>query len=294
MKLRCAIWLALVAGSTASQAAVELEEYRPVDRDSIRAESLSEIGRMVLDISGGVFGSNQYVLAYAATHPELARLIKEAAYARIELDMLFGTNDASAGAAIFIASVGDDAVWHAIVQSHGLRRDGLAMRLGREIYFQSGDLPENRPDRIMHEMVHVRLGDFYPSIPHALDEGLASYLGWTFAARYQSGKNLSLVRRHPPLQEKDLYTLEELLTLRDYPRGKSRIHALYRQSELLIEQLVERGGMSGLKKIMNELAANPSDPVATFRASSGMNGDEEQAIMDAIKVKVLAGSTGQW
>jgi len=282
--------LLFVMISLSCHAGVELEHYEPVERDAIDSTSLSEIGRLVLEKSTGVFGSNGFVIAHAASLPELARLIKEASYARIELDQLFGASGTPDATPIFIASVSNPRIWDEIIKTHGLRRDGLAMRLGREIYFESGELPENRPDRVMHEMVHVRTGDFFSRIPHAMDEGLASYLGWTFAAQYQAGKNLALVRKHQPLDAAHLYSLDELLTMRDYPRGPTRIRAFYRQSELLVEQLVERKGISGLRKIMDELELHPADPVVAFRRVSGIDPEEELAMMQSIKEEVMTGS----
>jgi len=137
----------------------------------------------------------------------------------------------------FVFVIDQEADWDRILQAAGNRVEGAALHIGREIYLRRSAEGSTPWIDIPHELVHFRLWQTHGGrLPLWLEEGLAQYMGWELARRYQLARGLELERELPALAPEHLLPWEEMMQWSAYPAGPAALMAFYRQSEELVAQ----------------------------------------------------------
>jgi len=230
--------------------------YDVVPIDDISRDAYSSIGRRVLkNAEHWIAGRSEHFYALASSIRSVSSAIEEAEFAWTWLDTWLGSsNQLSARSLIVI--IDDPGLWKNLVKKHGLRHDSLALQIRQELYFKDDPEQSSRPDRIAHEVVHLRLNrDGRSSIPLWLEEGLANYAGWRCAVEYNRSKGITLYRNLPALSESRILPLASLLAQDEYPSDPETAKAFYRQSEEWVAALVEAYGTTAVASL-TELAGN--------------------------------------
>ncbi len=123
------------------------------------------------------------------------------------------------------------------------RVDAFAMQTGDEIRLYPGHDPLKLAFRLGHELTHWLVCKRHPARPPLwLDEGLAQQGGSAAAEVRARTLKQDLARPLPEQLAGNLFTLEELTGLRDYPRRAARSAAFYWQAEALANALRRRLG----------------------------------------------------
>lgn len=259
--------------------------------DAIPADRLSPVGRdFMARAKGVVCVSTEHVIACAATEAEASAAAAEAELARTWLLRLF-PDPAPPAEPVLLMKVSDAELWRKLTLRHRLRDDGLALQLGRELYVKDDESQAKRPDRIFHEMVHIRLREvFGERLPLWAEEGLASHYGWIMAVEMLERQDVVLERVRPEAREEDLLSVADLLKVRDYPRDEQRARAFYRQSEALVATLVESLGRDGLRRLLAELALSDTSEqaMASFQRACGLVPGGEVAIIAGMRERFFA------
>jgi hypothetical protein len=123
------------------------------------------------------------------------------------------------------------------------RSEAAAVQEGDEIRVQAGDDPLKLAFRIGHELSHWLACKRHPVRPPLwLDEGLAQLVAADAAATCARTCKQSLARPRPPRLDQNLFGLEELAALAEYPRSADRSAAFYWQAEALVGGIRKRLG----------------------------------------------------
>jgi len=263
--------------------------YQLVSPDDVELSGLSAIGREVLRRPDKwMIGQTQHFYVFAKSLRDLTDMIGQAEHAYRRAGQWFQLENLQTNRAYLVA-VAENREWRRLIRSHGIRQDGLAMHIGRELYLKDDPEQQKRADRIAHEVIHLRLADFYgENVPLWLDEGLAGHYGWLCAVEYQGQRDVLLYRNHPALAEDDIMTLENLLKLTHYPRTEKKARAFYRQAEELVGVLAGRMLPREMHDFMNAICMNDADPLARFRdAIRALNYDEATLIQE-MRARCLA------
>jgi hypothetical protein len=262
-------------------------------RDQVSLESVSMIGRQVFkEQTGMLIGRSAHFLVMAESWHDVARMTEEAEFAWRWVEKRLGLESTNVSPAWLVA-IKSDALWRRITRRHGLRPDGLAMQFHRELYLKDDANQKVRPDRIAHEVIHVRLSNAFPDgLPLWLDEGLAGHWGWLCAAEFQGGLGVALYRNQPALEEQDLMSLRDLLATRRYPFDPRRNRAFYRQSEELVAVLTDRLDAMRFAGFVAGMAGPPGeDPEIQFRNAGGLADSEMLAIISDMRQRCLSPRT---
>lgn len=280
---------ALLAGSLL--AGPPRASFEIIDRDAIPLEGLSSVGRQLIRQSGNYsFARSKRFIARAAGSSDLQTLLDEAEYAYAYQLKILPEPEPPAEPALLVV-IRDGEQWQSMTRRHRLREDGLALQVGRELYFKDDASQQRRPDRVFHEMMHLRLREvFGERVPLWLEEGLAGHFGWLSAVEFQGLKDVVIARTQPAASEVDLLSLEDLLTMKRYPRDVERTRAFYRQSEALVSVLAERLGRDGLRRMVVAMSTDgeAEDPLTLFRKACGLEPGGEIAIIAAMRERFFA------
>jgi hypothetical protein len=272
-------------------ALLEVRALELIDRKSIDRSSISSLGRQLLkEDKEALVGRSANFILVAPTKKEIRTMADEAEFARDYMYKLFpGPDHPVDPALLFLVNRGD--LWKKAVNRHKLREDGLAMQLGRELYFKDDSTQRQRPDRIAHEMVHLRLAELHPQrVPLWLEEGLAGYYGWLCSVSYHGRNDVALMRSQPPLDEASLLSLDDLLAVKSYPADAERARTFYRQSEDLVGALaliLEREQIPVFVSAM----ANPLEgetPRELFRRAAGLDNESEVKVIAEMRQRCLS------
>ena len=251
-------WLAILAWLTIAPVTGLGEEayqlaYEVISNREIRLESPSPIARRVLKKSEGlVAGRSAHFFALAPTIRSLSAAIEEAEFAWMWLDEWLGSTPDTTNRSL-LAIVDDPKLWQSLADRHGLRHDSLAMQIQRELYLKDDLGQAARPDRIAHEVVHLRLtssGD--SSLPLWLEEGFANYAGWRCAVAINRTRDITLYRNVPALDESRILPLSALMSITAYPSDPEDAKAFYRQSEEWVAALVETHGSEAIRTLIEK------------------------------------------
>lgn len=123
------------------------------------------------------------------------------------------------------------------------RVEAYARQSGDNIHVQPGQDPLKLTFRLGHELSHwLTLKTLGQRPPLWLDEGLANWLGAEAAATRARTLRQELKRPIPAGMEKHLFTLDELTSLKGYPRKPLALGAFYWQAEALARAIHRRLG----------------------------------------------------
>lgn len=123
------------------------------------------------------------------------------------------------------------------------RAEASALQQGDEILLRAGEDPLKLAFRLGHELAHWLTQRRHPARPPLwLDEGLAQRVGAAAAEACARTRKQTAERPRPPRLDRNLFTLDELVALRTYPRSESRSAAFYWQAEALAAALHRRLG----------------------------------------------------
>jgi len=140
------------------------------------------------------------------------------------------------------------------------RAEAFAIQEGDTLRVRLAENPLKLAFRMAHEFSHWLVFKQYGARPPLwLDEGLANEVGAAAAAVLARTQSQKLERPRPSGLGQTAYTLEELTTLREYPRSEARIAAFYWQAEALVHALRKRLGNHQFKVYL-ELLASPDAP----------------------------------
>ncbi|HMP89439.1 MAG TPA: hypothetical protein PJ991_04520 [Kiritimatiellia bacterium] len=292
---RSVVWIELVLvilagqGLVAASAADPRLTYELVGPTPEEISRLSEIGRDVLRRADKWHvGRSDNFYVFAGTPSELTSMIGQAelAHRRIGQALMLETRSTNRA---YVISVTNNRQWRRLVGRYGVRRDGLAMHIGRELYMKDDKDQARRPDRVAHEVIHLRLSDaFSGHIPLWLDEGLAEYYGWLFAVEYHSRRDVLLFRNFPPLEERDLIPSGKFFVMNEYPLSEKNVKAFYRQADEMIGILSGHflpGDWKTFLSIMTDASIAVADRLP--RALSAMS-LEMEAVLKEWKSRCLA------
>jgi len=268
----------------AGQAPEPRPSYALIQRGDVPVSNYSALGREAIrrQPSGALIGRSDHFIAFAENLRDLSVLLEEAEFSHQYIGAKLGLS-ASTSTPALLMPVTDDKIWRRWTRTYGLRPDGLAMQIGRELYFKDDPAQKKRPDRIAHEVVHLRLSEaFGEDMPLWLEEGLAGYYGWLCAVAYSGRRDVVLVRNQPGLEEKLLYGLEDLLNMRRYPRGGEQARAFYRQSEELVGVLADRLGAPGMPRFVHAMCGGETSRIR-FREAAGLDEQSEIDVIEAMR-----------
>jgi hypothetical protein len=232
------------------------ETYTLLHASRFDTASLSDIGRQVFALEqDSLFARSEHFYLLAPDRETLDTMAAEAEFAYERIRRIFrGEYDAEPA---LLAMMRSSSTWDALASEHGLREDGLAVQTGRELYFKDDDAMQARPDRLFHEIVHLRLRELHgEALPLWLEEGLANHYGWRHAVDYNRLRGIELTREFPMLDERELFNLQDLLELRDYPESPARARIFYRQAEAMVRLLDERFSRSKMTRFLEMMRHN--------------------------------------
>ncbi|MGA1193347.1 MAG: hypothetical protein ACO3ZG_03075 [Kiritimatiellia bacterium] len=262
-------WLSLLAGASG-------ETYTLLHASRFDTGTLSDIGRQVFALEpDSLFARNEHFYLLAPDRETLDAMAAESTFAYEGIRRIFrGEYDAEPA---LLAMIRNSSTWDALASEHGLREDGLAVQTGRELYFKDDDAMRVRPDRIFHEIVHLRLRELHgEALPLWLDEGLANHYGWFHAVEYNRLRGIELTREFPALEEQELFTLQDVLAMRDYPESPARAKIFYRQAEVMVRLLDERFSRGEMERF-----------VESFRQGSVLDKELEAVMMEKLREESL-------
>jgi hypothetical protein len=254
-----------------------------IEPEAIDRAGLSAIGRDVLRSSADwTVGRSDHFLVFAGSLREVSDTVAQLEFARTCGAARLGLDTDRTDPAL-VALVRDDRTWYRLMRGFGLRRDSLAMQVGRELFLKEDAAQARRPDRIAHEVMHLLLSDsFGRSIPLWLDEGVAGHYGWLCAGEFAIGREAVLVRNQPALLPDQVLSLDALLNLRRYPDDEEAARAFYRQAEDLVATLADRLGDAGMVRFVHAVCGHVGDRREGFRLAAGLDDtgwDEVEAEM---------------
>ena len=257
-------WLSLLPGASG-------EAYTLLHASRFDTGTLSDIGRQVFVLEpDSLFARNEHFYLLAPDRETLDAMAAESTFACESIRRIFrGEYDAEPA---LLAMIRNSSTWDALASEHGLREDGLAVQTGRELYFKDDDAMRVRPDRIFHEIVHLRLRELHgEALPLWLDEGLANHYGWFHAVEYNRLRGIELTREFPALEEQELFTLQDVLAMRDYPESPARAKIFYRQAEVMVRLMNERFSRGEMERF-----------VESFRQGSVLDKELEAVMMEKL------------
>ena len=150
--------------------------------------------------------------------------------------------------------VRDSRLWDHIVKTAGLRVEVRSLQVGRLVVARDdGEIPALL-EGVAHEFVHMEVRARGP-VPLWFEEGLAGFLGWTYASEEAHALlGASLRRQLDPIDRKMLMDAKKIFKMKAYPKGVDENNAFYRQVEELVRYLDERIGRDQLLGVMRRLA----------------------------------------
>jgi hypothetical protein len=228
--------------------------YRVRQLDELSDKRLSVLGQQVLkaDAERWHYGESMHFIGYACSNLDLDQLMRQAEFAHGEIGAYLNLKPATEKLHIFLLE--NDRLWSASMKKLGMRPDGLACQIDRELYLKYDYDQNRRPDRVAHEVIHARLRAAYgKEIPLWLDEGLASYYGWRISRQYARRRGAALTRVVPAVPERKLMLMDPLTGLRTYPPDPESAQAFYRQSEELFIAVHEKIGDGDVPRLVNAL-----------------------------------------
>ncbi len=112
--------------------------------------------------------------------------------------------------------------------------------------------------RIAHELTHWLVFRQHATRPPLwLDEGLAQRIAALAADTYARTQAQKLERPVPDQLGQHLLTLDELIQVQTYPKGKARSAAFYWQAEALVNAIHGRLGLAEFKVYLGLLCSPP-------------------------------------
>ncbi len=259
---------------------------RPFDVKPWRAledRNVSRLGRAVM--RGGthawIHAESETFTYHAATRERLESVAREAEWTYAEVSERLGLSPASERGHLFV--VEDEGDWTRVMRAAGRRADGVALHVGREIFILR-DGPGGRTFvDIPHEMVHYRLWQQYGrDLPLWLEEGLAEYLGWQVAIRYQRTRQLHLYRERSPVEEQTWIPWTTLFEMERYPADPRRTAAFYRQSGGLVGAIAEKIGEKNLGPLVQTIV----EKGYTLKDALAIEFDLEESVVDDMLKRV--------
>jgi hypothetical protein len=253
--------------------------YEVISNRAIRLESPSPIARRVLKNSDGLAaGRSAHFYALAPTIRSLSAAIEEAEFAWTWLDKWLEPAPVSNHRSL-LAIVDDPKLWQSLVDRHGLRHDSLAMQIQQELYLKDDEGQAARPDRIAHEVVHLRLTSSGESpLPLWLEEGFANYAGWRCAVAINHARGITLYRNLPALDESRILPLSSLMALTAYPADPEDAKVFYRQSEEWVAALVEVRGPEVMRTLVEKARSFKIDQPDGLREALAMEKPELESL----------------
>ena len=290
MRGRGRILAVLVAGWAAAAAAEGPRlPFTLVEPESLALEARSAIAREVLrKTRGRTIGHSDHFLVVAGSLREVADTVRELEFARSYAADRLGLDTDRTDPALVVV-VGDDRLWNRLMRGFGLRRDSLAMQVGRELYLKDDPEQKQRPDRIAHEVIHLLLADtFGARTPLWLDEGLAGHYGWLCATEFAIGQATVLYRNQPGFPGERMFPLDALLNMRRYPDDEDTARVFYRQADELTGVLADRLGEEGMRRFVHTVGGTDGDPLAVFRAAARLDDAGMAEVEEAMRRRTAA------
>lgn len=263
--------------------------YELIAASSINRSSASALGVFLLERATNVVAArSDHFIMIGPSRKDVAAAAEEAGMAYDRIRRVF-PGDTGEQDPAWLVFVHDEALWAEMVRTHRLREDGLALQAGRELYFNHRST--NRPDRVFHEMVHLRLREVFgpDALPLWMEEGLAAHYGWRHAIEFHHRKGYVLRRDFPSMPADQFYALPELMDCADYPDDPLRARIFYRQTEVLVGLLAERMGRDGLAALATAMSVPGKDtpPIERFRRASGLDAAQEDAMVDEVRNRMM-------
>ncbi len=140
------------------------------------------------------------------------------------------------------------------------RAEPLATQRDDEILLHPGRDPLKLAFRLGHELSHWLAYQQFPVRPPLwLDEGLANGIGAAAAEACARSLRQTVARPPPPRLDHHLFSLEELIALRNYPSSPAETGAFYWQAEALVSALRHKLGPEEFRSYLATLSS-PSPP----------------------------------
>lgn len=235
--------LVLAAATPAQEVPPERDSYRIVTWSSLTDTNFSPLVQLVREAEGTRWrhAESPLVIAHASSLAELAAIMDEAHYAWRAVGKRLSLPPTEVRARLVY--VYESATWEQLGTQQGIRPDGLALQVGRDILLKVDPTQAERMDRVAHELVHFRLREAYGDrLPLWLEEGLATLMGVAIARDFHNSHGLRLAGAWPATQVEALLTPDELLELPTYPASPGAAQAMGRQAAELVTLLSERVG----------------------------------------------------
>lgn len=282
----------LMAVPLVSNGAERWMPYRVVTPDELDLSRLSEIGRdMLKNPDDWLIGRSEHFLVFGKSRPHVSAAVDEAENVLIQASEWLGLAYASAEPPLLVF-IQDERQWEKLVRLHGVRHDGLALQVDREMYFKDDPELRKRPDRVAHEVMHFLVAVNFPSgLPLWLEEGLAIHYGWQSAVRMNQQRGLAIYRELPPLDDERMLDLESLAGLKRYPIGVEEARAFFIQSEELVAVLAGRLGPEGMANLVRELGVRDGGSIEQIREAAGLDEEGLSAVEDEARRRCLESRT---
>jgi hypothetical protein len=208
--------------------------YAWLERDP--ASEISPLGRQVLDDFPGSWRhlAGKHVLVHARNKNELVRAARLADFAYAEVGRRLELPDAPGKVHIYLLD--RPAAWSNLLARSGLRPDGRALQLERDVFVLQTRSELDDDLQLAHEMVHLRLWPAYQRrVPLWLEEGLAGHLSWELVRGFHGEAREVIVRR--AASRVDAIPLDELVNRREYPDDESYNRRFYQAAAAWVEIL---------------------------------------------------------
>lgn len=235
--------LLLAAVAPAQDVPPERDSYRLVTWSSLTDTNFSPLVQLVREAEGARWrhAESPLILAHAASRSELTAIMDEAHYAWRAVGKRL--NLPPTGVRARLVYVYETSTWEQLGSQQGIRPDGLALQVGRDILLKVDPSQAQRMDRVAHELVHFRLREAYGDrLPLWLEEGLATLMGVAIARDFHNAQGLQLAGAWPATPVDALLMPDELLELPTYPASPAAAQAMGRQAAELVTLLMERVG----------------------------------------------------
>jgi hypothetical protein len=266
--------------------------YRLRLLEELSDHNLSVLGQEVLkaDADRWHYAESQHFIGYACSNMDMDTLMRQAEFAYREIGQILKFEETMPKMHIFLLE--NTKIWNASMKKVGIRPDGLACQVERELYLKYDYDQNQRPDRVPHEVVHARMREVHgKAIPLWFDEGLASYYGWRVAVQYARRSGTALTRTLPSCSDSKVLRLDRLAAVREYPDEGESARTFYRQSEELVSAICEKIGDDRMPDLARALCAERQEMRSVLKSRFGFSDENLQVLERTVKERTTTERT---
>lgn len=212
--------------------------------------------------SGWKHAESRYFIFHYSLKSHLIKMEKEATFYLKIISKDLGLKKIPEGPKFHVWLFKNDKTWNNYIYQLKMKNiAGFAPHNRREFFASFAHLGRPGSGLFAHELTHVLLGHAYgKSIPLWFNEGFSEYEADEAYARFKRVKVSSTYQDIPSIQS--IFSLSQILEYKQYPENsKEQPYAktlFYLQSEVLIRDLIQQGGLKKLFQFLIEMQKGKS------------------------------------